>query len=109
MLLHEEIMASSTREHMSSILQSTNNNHEQQGQEKDRKPMWASTGTGTYIHCDLHVGALRSFSPGCLQKPAKQHSFFRHMEVEELSVPIPAVEGQLLCALREVLGDIHGV
>lgn len=31
------------------------------------------------------------------------------MEVEELGIPIPAVEGQLLCALGEVLGDIEGV
>lgn len=102
-------MAAATGEQMPSLLQTTSHSHEQQGQEKGRKPTWASTGTGTYIHCDLHVGALRSFPPGRLQEPAKQHSVFWHMEVEELSVPIPAVEGQLLCALREVLGDIQGV
>lgn len=83
--------------------------HEQHGQEEDRKPPWASAGTGTYVHCDLHVGALRSFPPGRLQEPAKQHSVFWHVEVEELGVPIPAVEGQLLCALREVFGDVQGV
>lgn len=31
------------------------------------------------------------------------------MEVKELGVPIPAVEGELLCTLREVLGDVQGV
>lgn len=76
---------------------------------KTRKPTCASSGTGTYIHCDLHAGTLRFFPPGCLQKPAKQHSIFWHMEVEDLGIPIPAVEGQLLRTLREVLGDIQGV
>lgn len=101
-------MAAATGEQMPSLLQRTHPSHEQHGQ-KDRKPTWASTDTGTYVHCDLHVGALRSFPPGRLQEPAKQHSVFWHTEVEELGVPIPAVEGELLCALGEVLGDIEGV
>lgn len=64
---------------------------------------------GTYIHSDFHAGALGALSPGCLQEPAQQHSVLWHVEVEELGIPIPAVEGQLLCTLREVLGDIQGV
>lgn len=75
---------------------------------KIRKTACARTGEGTYIHCDLHAGALRFFPPGCLQKPAKQHGIFWHVEVEDLGVPIPAVEGQPLCALREILGDEQG-
>lgn len=64
---------------------------------------------GVYVHGDLHVGALGSSPPRRLQQPAEQHGVFWHMEVEELGVPVPAVEGQLLGALREVLGDVQGI
>ena len=83
-------------------------NHGEPSATRTREGPGARVGTGRYIHCDLHVGALRSFAPGRLQQPAKQHGVFWHMEVEELGVPVPAVEGQLLCTLREVLGDIEG-
>lgn len=66
-------------------------------------------GARLYIHGDVHTGALRSFSLGRLQEPAQQNRVLWHLEAEQLGVPIPAVEGQLLGTLREILRDVHEV
>lgn len=73
------------------------------GQSRGPCQAWVPGGQSTgYLHCDLYVAA-RGTSRGHVQQPAKQHSVRGHAEVEEPGAAIPAVEGQLLWGLGEVL------